>query len=659
MAALGNLRGRYLLLVDLAVIAVSIIGSMVLRFDSLRFEQDALIYFPAALFPLIVRPPVNVVGGLYSRAWAYASIGELGRIVAVALIGSLVGILFFYLVLLPLGVGGTTTAVGRFPRSFFVLEGLLTLAGMGGARFLIRASSEWRGWRPGDPDRRRRGDRAAGTSPVPTLVYGAGDIGATVLRTIASARDGLGMRVVGVIDDDRRKHGQVIRGQRVLGSIDELGAITSATSARRLLIAIPSASGEVVRRAVDDATRLGLETRTVPALDALVSGRLGAAAIREVQVEDLLRRDPVVIDETGLRGLMADATVMVTGAGGSIGSELARQVYDLDPARLVLLDRAEGPLYDIERELALLGDRDSGTEVRAGHHRAKLITRLANVASPDPMRRIVAEDRPVMVLHAAAYKHVPMMEAHPADAVYTNIGGTLSALRASYDAGVERFVLVSTDKAVEPSSVMGATKRLAELAVAAVAASSGRRYVSVRFGNVLGSSGSVVPLFQRQLREGVPLTITDPEMTRFFMTIPEASRLILEASLIGEPGDLFVLDMGQPVRIVDLARDLARLAGRDPDSVPIRYIGLRPGEKLHEALFYDAESIEPTRHPKVLRARSRTDGDARRVDADTVLGALDALVAVGLGGDHEATRRELMATLARLDPTPSVVAASA
>jgi FlaA1/EpsC-like NDP-sugar epimerase len=266
------------------------------------------------------------------------------------------------------------------------------------------------------------------------------------------------------------------------------------------------------------------------------------------------------------------------------------------------------------------------------------------------MTRILAEDRPVMVLHAAAYKHVPMMEHHPADAVYTNIGGTLAALRASLVAGVERFVLVSTDKAVAPSSVMGATKRLAELAVSAVARSSGRRYVAVRFGNVLGSSGSVVPLFQRQLREGVPLTITDPEMTRFFMTIPEASRLILEASLLGETGDLFVLDMGEPVRIVDLARDLARLAGRDPDSVAIQYIGLRPGEKLHEALFYDAESIEQTGRPKVLRARDQ----AATGEAD-VLAELDALVAIGASGDHEAARRALASTLARLQPAVSEV----
>jgi FlaA1/EpsC-like NDP-sugar epimerase len=650
MSALGGLRGRHLFVIDLVVIALAIVGAMTLRFDSLRFADEALIYFPAALFPLVVRPPINIAGGLYSRAWAYASVGELARIAVVVLIGSLVGIVVFYGVLVPLGVPGTTTAVGRFPRSFFVLEGLLTLAGMGGARFLIRASQEWKGWRPGDPDRRRGQADVGGGGPVPTLVYGAGDIGATVIRTIGAASDGLGMRVVGLLDDDPRKRNLILRGQKVLGSLDELADIARVTGAHRLLIAIPSASGEVVRRAVQEATDLGLETRTVPALDELVSGRLGAAAIREVQVEDLLRRAPVVIDEPGLRDLVHDRTVLVTGAGGSIGSELARQVFDLDPATLVLLDRAEGPLYDIERELALLGERDSGAASRGGRPRARLETRLANVASIDTMRRVVHEDRPVMVLHAAAYKHVPMMEHHPADAVYTNVGGTVAALRASLDGSIERFVLVSTDKAVEPSSVMGATKRLAEIAVAAAARGSGRRYVAVRFGNVLGSSGSVVPLFQRQLREGVPLTITDPEMTRYFMTIPEASRLILQASLFGDPGDLFVLDMGEPIRIVDLARDLARLAGRDPDSVPIRYIGLRPGEKLHESLFYEAEAIEATAHPKVLRIRRATVPDVAPAD---VFEALDTLVAIGATGDHEASRSALMTTLARLDPEPA------
>ena len=630
-------RGRYLFGADLLIGAFAIIGAMVLRFDTLRFESTILIYFPAALFPLLVRPPLNVYSGLYRRAWAYASVGELVRITVTVLAGSLLGLALFYLVLVPLHVAGTVTAAGRFPRSFFVLEGLLALAGYGGVRFLIRAATEWQPRAQASPN----GD--AVPARVPTLVYGAGEVSATVLRTIAQARDGLGMRVVGLIDDDPRKRNQILRGTRVLGGVDVLPVVAAATGARRLLIAMPMAPGPVVRRAVEEATKLGLEARTVPPLGDLVSGRASEAAIREVSVEDLLRREPVAIDELGLRELVAGQTVLVTGAGGSIGSELSRQVFELDPARLVLLDRAEGSLYDIERELSLLGNRDSGTAVRGGRPRAELVTRLVNVASAPAMHRVMAADRPLMVLHAAAYKHVPMMEHHPADAVYTNIGGTMTAVDAAIEAGVRHFVLVSTDKAVSPTGVMGATKRLAEFMVADAAARSGLPYVAVRFGNVLGSSGSVVPLFQRQLAQGVPLTVTHADMTRFFMTIPEASRLILQAVLFGCPGDLFVLDMGEPVRILDLARDLARLAGRDPDSVPIQFIGLRPGEKIHERLFYESERHEPTGHPKVLRVT------AERGAMPGLRDELDSLVALGAAGDHEAARRELFRVLSEVD----------
>lgn len=653
MTVLRRVRGRHLFVADLLVVVLAIVGAFVLRFDTLRFREEALVYFPAALFPLLVRPAVNVVFGLYSRAWAYASVGELARIAAAVVAGSVLGVLLFYAVLTPLGVGGTVTEAGLFPRSFFVLEGLLSLAGFGATRFLIRASLEFRGFRNGGA-----ATTEDGSGPVPTLVYGAGEAGVQVLRTVALAGDGMGMRIVGLLDDDPRKRNQVVRGTRVLGAISELPEVARVTGARRLLVAIPTASGEVVRRAVEGATALGLETRTVPALADVVSGRVSAAAIREVRVEDLLRREPVVIDEPGLRGLVGGRTVLVTGAGGSIGSELARQVFELDPARLVLLDRAEGPLYDIERELDLLARRDSGTAARDGRPRAALVDRLGNVAALDAMRAVVAAERPVLVLHAAAYKHVPMMEEHPADAVYTNVGGTLATLRAAAEGGVERFVLVSTDKAVAPTSVMGATKRLAELAVAEVARRTGRPYVTVRFGNVLGSSGSVVPLFQRQLREGVPLTVTHPEMTRYFMTIPEASRLILEAALLGDPGDLFVLDMGEPVRIVDLARDLARLAGRNPESVPIEYIGLRPGEKLHEALFYDAEAVAPTRHPQVLRA-TPGEAPAGALRGEALLRALDELVAIAAGGDHDGARRELFTVLARTGTTGVGVPAGA
>jgi FlaA1/EpsC-like NDP-sugar epimerase len=642
MPSLDGLRGRHLFALDLVIVFAAIVGAMILRFDSFRLDRSVFLYFPAALLPLVVRPPVNILAGLYSQAWAYASVGELVRILGAVVAGTILIVSVFYLALVPFGVGGVVTEAGRFPRSFFVLEAGLSLVGYGGIRFLVRASTEWQA-----PFRRVR---TAGIMRVPTLVYGAGEMGSGVLRTITQASDGLGMRVVGLLDDNPRKKNQMLRGARVLGALPDLEGVARTTGARRLLIAIPSANGDVIRRAVSMATELGLETRTSPSLDDLVSGRMTAAAIRQVKVEDLLRREPVVIDEVGLRGMIAGSSVLVTGAGGSIGSELARQVFDLGPARLILLDRAEGPLYDIERELHSRARRDRGTLSREIREPPELVTRLANVASLPTMQRIVAEDRPLLILHAAAYKHVPMMEEHPADAVYTNVGGTLVALSAALEAGVPRFVLVSTDKAVEPSSVMGATKRLAEIAVAETARKANVAYVAVRFGNVLASSGSVVPLFQRQLEEGVPLTVTDPDATRFFMTIPEAARLILQAALIGEAGDLFVLDMGEPIKILDLARDLARLAGRDPDSVPIDWIGLRPGEKKHESLSYTAEEVVQTSHPKVLRVRPQAHV------RENVNSELQALVEIAAAGDHAAAKAALRRALDKFDVATTLAA---
>jgi FlaA1/EpsC-like NDP-sugar epimerase len=369
-----------------------------------------------------------------------------------------------------------------------------------------------------------------------------------------------------------------------------------ATGARTLLITMPTASGAAVRRAVEAAMALHLEVRTVPSLTDLLDGTVDAYRVRRVRVEDLLRRPMVTEHAAAVDEIIAGRTVMITGGGGSIGSELARQVMAIGPRRLVLVDRAESPLYLIDRELE--------SRRRRGQGSGQVVVHLANVASRVEMERFVAKQAPDVIFHAAAYKQVPMMEEHPSDATHVNVGGTLVMLDAAIAAGVERFVFVSTDKAVRPSSVMGATKRIAELLVAEAAVRTGRPYVSVRFGNVLGSTGSVVPIFREQLENGEPLTITHPDMTRYFMTIPEAAWLILDAAALGRDGDLFVLDMGEPVRVLDLARDLVRLAGRDPDSQPIETVGLRPGEKLHEQLFYDAEHVEPTVSPKVLRTHA-------------------------------------------------------
>jgi FlaA1/EpsC-like NDP-sugar epimerase len=425
---------------------------------------------------------------------------------------------------------------------------------------------------------------------------------------------------------------------RIFGGLEKLDRAIEATGADVLLITMPDAPGKAIRRVVDAALAKGLEVRTVPSMNDLLDGTVDAYRVRRVQVEDLLRRPTSTEHAAAVREVIQGRTIVITGAGGSIGSELARQVFSLRPHRLVLVDRAESSLYLVQREL----------ESRRSHGQAggELRVHLANVASRALMDRLINQEQPDVIFHAAAYKHVPMMEDHPSDAVHVNVGGTLSILDAAEAAGVERFVLVSTDKAVRPSSVMGASKRIAEALVAEAAARTGRAYLSVRFGNVLGSTGSVLPIFQDQLEKSEPITITHPDMTRYFMTISEASWLILDAAALATSGDLFVLDMGEPIRIVDLAHDLVRLAGRDPDAQPIDIVGLRQGEKLHEELFYDTERVQPTSVPKVLRAVPHETPGRLREDVRGLMG-------LATGACDEELRTALLEYATRLgDPAP-------
>ena len=574
-----GVRGRYLLAIDLVGIVVAAYVALALRFD--RISGPLMV--PA--FPLIVvllltvRTSVNVQLGLYTRRWRYASIPELERIVGAVALGSLVSMAVFYGTSM---LGNGSLAEG-FPRSFWPIELLLSVAILGGVRFGIRVAAD------GVPSltRATTADRRA------TLLYGAGNAGVLMARS-AQRHPGSGVRPVGFLDDDPGLTGGIIAGLRVYGGLESMERAVAATGAQTLLITMPSAPGTAVRRVFEAALALHLDVRTVPSVTDLLDGSVDASRVRRVRVEDLLRRPIVTEHAAGVEEIIRDRTVVITGGGGSIGSELARQVFALGPRRLVLVDRAESPLYLVQRELEARRAQGRGS--------GELRMHLANVASRATMERLIASEAPSVIFHAAAYKHVPMMEEHPSDAVHVNMGGTLVLLDAAAAAGVDRFVFVSTDKAVRPSSVMGASKRIAEMLVADAARRTGRPYVSVRFGNVLGSTGSVVPIFQEQLENGEPLTITHPDMTRFFMAIPEAAWLILDAAALGRNGDLFVLDMGEPVRVMDLARDLVRLAGRDPDSQPIETVGLRPGEKLHEELFYDAEQVEPTESTKVLRA---------------------------------------------------------
>ena len=597
-ARLPTIRGRHLVALDLCAVTMAIVVALAFTVQSIGGAAAMTAYLPLVLVPLVVRPLLNLRFDLYRRLWRHASVPEMMQIVIAAGAGSLVSIV----VLLLIGSLARDDAV-VLPPSFWALEGLLSLFLIGGVRFAIRVAAD-----------RQQGPLAGYPADgVPTILYGAGRGGVMVARWARDRR--AGVRPVGFLDDDHDLHGQRVSDLDVHGGLDALAGLADRSGARRLLITMPNASGEVVRRIVREATKLGLEVRTIPLVNELFENNIDDYKIRRVNLEDLLRRRPVAAHVEGVRGLVADRVVLITGAGGSIGSELARQVFALRPRRLVLLDRAEGPLYGIQRELEVAAKRGQGG--------GELSVHIANVATRLTMQRLVRDHGPYIIFHAAAYKHVPMMEEHPSDAVQVNIGGTKSVLEAAATHDVPHVVFVSSDKAVRPSSVMGATKWVAEALVSEAAQRTGNRYVSVRFGNVLGSSGSVVPIFQRQLERGEPITITHPEVTRYFMTIPEAVWLILDSAAIGSPGSLMVLDMGQPVRIVDLAHDLIRLSGRDPDSVPIEFTGLRPGEKLHEELFYASEHAKPTESAQVMLAAPHRIADGLMDDVAHLLSLAD------------------------------------
>ncbi|HET7026194.1 MAG TPA: nucleoside-diphosphate sugar epimerase/dehydratase [Candidatus Limnocylindrales bacterium] len=617
-ASHGALRGRHLLVLDVLASALVILAAIAIREDALPGDVTLAGYLPIALLPIVIRPLLWMTFGLYRRLWLYASVPELIQIAEATIAGSLVTV-----------VAAGSVIVLRPdlpvpPRSFWIIEGILSLAAVGGLRFTIRALSDW-----------RRGVLASRstTHRVPTLLFGAGEAGTLVARS-AMRQPKAGLRPVGFLDDDPSRRGDTAAGLQVFGGIEALERAATVTGARRVLITMPSAPGTTIRRVTEAALALGLEVRTVPPLHELIDGSIDAFRARHVKVEDLLGRAMSSEHSPAVAHLLRDRTVMVTGAGGSIGSELARQVYATGCRRLILVDRAESPLYEIQRDLELRRSRNKAD--------GEIVVALANVVSRHLMTRLMTETKPDVVFHAAAYKHVPMMEEYPSESVQVNIGGTLSVIDAALAAGVERFVLVSTDKAVEPTSVMGATKRVAEALVFDAARSTGRPYIAVRFGNVLGSAGSVVPIFMGQLERGEALTVTHPEMTRYFMTIAEAGWLILDAAALGRSGDLFVLDMGEPVRILDLVEDLIRLSGRAPESVPIEYTGLRPGEKLHERLFYADEAVEPTEVPKVRRASATMPPtDIRHLAA--------GLLGTALTAPDESVRAELFALISTLN----------
>ena len=602
------LRNRYFLLADLLLVALAAAASFYLRLDAggvARYRDTLIVVIVLAI---LIKPPVFYFFGLYRRYWRYASVDDLLRIVFAVSTAFLVTAILEILIL-PLWLGYPSV-----PRSIPIIDWLLTLALVGGVRFAVRLLARRSGTRMVRPAEAKR-----------VLVMGAGDAGAMIVREMRNNPQ-LNTLPVGFVDDNAAKSGMTIHDVPVLGTRQDIPALVERETVDEVIIAMPTASGKDIRAIMAICRSVGVRYKTIPGVFELISGQVSVKQIRDVQVEDLLRRDPVEADITPLVHYLSGARVLVTGAGGSIGSEICRQVASYRPRQLVLLGHGENSIYQIEREL------------RQIFPALDLVACIADVRDPQRLEQVFARHRPAVVFHAAAHKHVPLMESNVTETVTNNILGTQLVLKAAIKYGVGRFVLISTDKAVNPVSGMGASKLIAEMLVQDAAQHARGVFVAVRFGNVLGSRGSVVPLFKEQIAAGGPITITDPNMERYFMTIPEATNLVLQAGALGRSGEIYMLDMGQPVRIVDLARDMIELSGlRLGDDIEIQFIGARPGEKIREELSMPDEDMLPTSHPRIRMVRGVLDIADHRLQQ-----AIQELVAITESGDEVKVRARLL-----------------
>lgn len=553
-----------LLLIDAIILAVMPLVALLLRFEGIVPVTEFDTFRACLPWMVLISLGIFYFYGMYHRIWHYARIRDLVAIIGAVTLSQAVIFLM------------TTMAVIPVPRSVIILTWLLDICAVGASRLAYKVNF--------DMVTESQGDRKN------LLIVGAGDAGAMLVRELEQNANAT-INIVGFVDDDEKKRKGRLAGFPILGSISELPEVVQANKIDKIVIAIPSADGDTIRHIAMQCRKTGTKVRIMPGIYEMVTDEIGMGEMREIQLEDLLRRDPIHLDFAKITNYIAGKTVLITGAGGSIGSEISRQISRVGAKEIILLGRGENSIYEIHQELKQKFPEQT-------YH-----TVIANITDKDRMARIFKRFHPEVVFHAAAHKHVPLMEIQPDEAVRNNVFGTKNVAELADENHAEIFVLISTDKAVNPTSVMGATKRTAELVLQEINQHSNTKFVTVRFGNVLGSRGSVVPLFEKQIAAGGPVTVTHKGMTRFFMTIPEAVQLVLQAGSQAKGGEVFLFDMGKPVKIKDMAEDLIRLHGLTPDKdIKIVYTGLRPGEKLYEELLTSEEGTTSTKHKKIFKA---------------------------------------------------------